>query len=94
MNPNNQMALDTTAGCLHAADVTQSGRSAGLDCGTGSGCVVVENQPNSYESGFAAAGGGVWATQFDVAGIYIWFWNVSSRHWSECSLPCDEGSVC
>ena len=69
LNPNNQMALHTTAGCFHEANVTQTGRNSGLNCGTGSGCVVVENQPNSYESGFAAAGGGVWATQFDVSGI-------------------------
>lgn len=75
LNPNNQMALHTTAGCFHDASAVQTGRNAGLDCGTGSGCVVVENQPNSYESGFAAAGGGVWATQFDVTGIYIWFWS-------------------
>ena len=69
LNPNNQMALHTTAGCFHSSNAPQTGRSAGLDCGTGSGCVVVENQPNSYESGFAAAGGGVWATQFDISGI-------------------------
>ena len=69
LNPNNQMALHTTTGCLHDGSAAQTGRNAGLDCGTGSGCVVVENQPNSYESGFAAAGGGVWATQFDVTGI-------------------------
>lgn len=29
----------------------------------------METAPNSFQSGFAAAGGGVWATQFDVAGI-------------------------
>jgi hypothetical protein len=69
LNPNNQMALHTTAGCLHTADAPQTGRNDGLDCSTGSGCVVVENQPNSFESAFAAAGGGVWATQFDVTGI-------------------------
>ena len=30
---------------------------------------IVEAAPNSYNEGFAQAGGGVWATQFDTAGI-------------------------
>ncbi|GJE86443.1 glycoside hydrolase family 16 protein [Phanerochaete sordida] len=78
LNPNNQMALHTTAGCFKDASAAETGRIGGLNCGTGSGCVVVETAPNSYESGFAAAGGGVWATQFDVSGIYIWFWGRDS----------------
>lgn len=72
--PNNQMALHTTSNCTHGA-VAQTGSNIDLDCATGSGCTVKENAPNSYESGFAAAGGGVWATQFDYSGIYIWFWS-------------------
>ncbi|KAH9924368.1 concanavalin A-like lectin/glucanase domain-containing protein [Amylocystis lapponica] len=72
---NNQMALHTTEGCYHAPPPDQTGYNVGLDCGTGSGCVVGVSQPNSYESGFAAAGGGVYATQFDVSGIYMWFWS-------------------
>ncbi|PSR76179.1 hypothetical protein PHLCEN_2v8602 [Hermanssonia centrifuga] len=66
---HNQMALHTTTGCLHNASIPQLGANTNLDCGTGAGCVVAETQPNSYNSGFAAAGGGVWATQFDVSGI-------------------------
>jgi len=73
--PNNQMALHTTPGCTHSTPPNQSGVSGQGDCSLGSGCVVSEVAPNSYESGFAAAGGGVWATQFDVAGIFIWFWS-------------------
>lgn len=69
LNPNNQMALHTTEGCLHDGTVPQKGQNTGLDCSTGAGCVVIETTPNSYQSGFAAAGGGVWATQFDVSGI-------------------------
>ncbi|KAJ7572921.1 hypothetical protein C8J56DRAFT_1067259 [Mycena floridula] len=36
---------------------------------------VGETKPNSFGSGFAAAGGGVYAMQFDTLGIYIWFWS-------------------
>jgi hypothetical protein len=43
--------------------------SGPTDCSQPSGCTVLETSPNSYNEGFAAAGGGVWATQFDVAGI-------------------------
>jgi hypothetical protein len=39
------------------------------DCSQPSGCFVSESSPNSYGEGFATVGGGVWATQFDVAGI-------------------------
>ncbi|OCH87773.1 glycoside hydrolase family 16 protein [Obba rivulosa] len=73
--PNNQMALHTTQGCIHTTPPDQTGNSIFADCGIPAGCTVGESQPNSYESGFAAAGGGVWATQFDVSGIYIWFWS-------------------
>ena len=65
----NQMALHTTAGCTHDPSIPQTGRNTFTDCSQGSGCVVAETKPNSYNSGFAAAGGGVWATQFDVSGI-------------------------
>ncbi|KAI0342297.1 hypothetical protein BDW22DRAFT_1330594 [Trametopsis cervina] len=75
LHPNNQMALHTTQGCFKDNSVPQTGINSGADCGTGSGCVVRQTEPNSYGSGFAAAGGGVWATQFDVSGIYMWFWS-------------------
>lgn len=66
---NNQAALHTTDGCLKQPEVAQTGRNTWTDCSKGSGCVVAETKPNSYGSGFATAGGGVWATQFDVSGI-------------------------
>ncbi|THH29250.1 hypothetical protein EUX98_g4946 [Antrodiella citrinella] len=71
----NQMALHTTTGCLHPAPPDQKGKNLNLDCGTGTGCTVGETAPNSYGPGFAAAGGGVWATQFDTSGIFIWYWS-------------------
>ncbi|KAI0331370.1 hypothetical protein GY45DRAFT_1322414 [Cubamyces sp. BRFM 1775] len=75
---NNQMALHTPAGCTQASDVTQLGKTIGSDCSAGvdsaTGCAVAETQPNSFGSDFASAGGGVWATQFDDSGVFIWFW--------------------
>lgn len=65
---HNQMALHTTPGCFHTTPPNQMGTSEELDCSKPSGCVVAETAPNSYQAGFAAAGGGVFATQFDVAG--------------------------
>ena len=66
---NNQMALHAQTGCTQASSVTQSGTTGGTNCTDGSGCTVAENRSNSYGEGFANAGGGVWATQFDTSGI-------------------------
>ncbi|KAG5637617.1 hypothetical protein H0H81_003951 [Sphagnurus paluster] len=73
--PNNQMALHTLPGCVHSPPPNQLGNSSQLDCSQPSGCVVLETQPASTLQAFSDAGGGVWATQFDVAGIFIWFWS-------------------
>lgn len=72
---HNQMALHTLPGCTHTTPPNQMGMSTELDCSQPSGCVVAETAPNSFQTGFAAAGGGVFAAQFDVAGIFIWFWS-------------------
>lgn len=66
----NQMALHTTPGCIHTTPPNQIGVtvSAELDCSQPPGCVVQETQANSYGDGFNAAGGGVFAAQFDVTG--------------------------
>ena len=32
------------------------------------GCTVMETAPNSIGAGFNGAGGGVYATQFDISG--------------------------
>ncbi|KAF9556127.1 hypothetical protein CPC08DRAFT_670239, partial [Agrocybe pediades] len=78
-NPQNQMALHATAGCMHSqiTDLTlQSGKAGELNCNaTGNvGCTVQETQPNSFGQSFAQNGGGVFATQFDSSGFSIWFW--------------------
>ncbi|KAJ3992592.1 concanavalin A-like lectin/glucanase domain-containing protein [Lentinula boryana] len=74
---SNQYALHTTPGCYLAANSSQTGNTIETDCSTGQGCLVQETKPNSFGSGFAQAGGGVFATQLDVSGIYMWFWTVS-----------------
>lgn len=63
------MALHTLPGCNHSTPVNQKGVDDSLDCSTPAGCVVHETTPNSFGTGFNNAGGGVWATQFDVNGI-------------------------
>ncbi|KAJ6509852.1 concanavalin A-like lectin/glucanase domain-containing protein [Mycena vulgaris] len=73
---HNQMALHSYAGCVQPANVSQSGQTILHNCNdtTASGCTVAETKPNSFGSGFAQAGGGAFALQFDVSGVYMWFW--------------------
>ncbi|THU85086.1 hypothetical protein K435DRAFT_783462 [Dendrothele bispora CBS 962.96] len=73
----NQMALHTVPGCNLQVntDSGQTGRTVDTDCSTGTGCLVQETKPNSFGSGFANTGGGVFALQMDVSGIYMWFWS-------------------
>ena len=85
---NNQMAIHTTDGCTMDNSIVQSGELEIGDCASVSGCTVRENKPNSFGEAFAQAGGGVWATQFDVAGIFIWFWNVSRTVFIEARPEC------
>lgn len=66
---NNQMAIHTTQGCTKTDPSTQTGQSGVTDCSQSAGCTVAEKQANSFGSGFAQAGGGVFATQFDATGI-------------------------
>lgn len=70
----NQMALHTQPGCTAASGTDETGSAGPADCGTTAGCTVVETKPGSYGQTFADNGGGVWATQFDASGIFIWFW--------------------
>ncbi|RXW18955.1 hypothetical protein EST38_g6892 [Candolleomyces aberdarensis] len=37
-----------------------------------SGCTVFESKLFSFGANFGASGGGIWAVQFDVAGIWYW----------------------
>lgn len=77
LQSTNQMALHTYAGCQVDSNTDHTGLIGVTNCNdtSMSGCTVTENNKNSYGAGFAQAGGGVFATQFDVAGIFIWFWS-------------------
>ncbi|KAI0777300.1 concanavalin A-like lectin/glucanase domain-containing protein [Trametes elegans] len=71
----NQMAIHTNPGCSTSNAIQQSGQIGAADCASNSGCTVKELKPNSYGAGFNQNNGGVWATKYDVDGIYIWFWS-------------------
>ncbi|KAF7296787.1 GH16 domain-containing protein [Mycena indigotica] len=76
---NNQFSLHTPAGCQQPDSVKQTGRILSTNCesvsGTNkNGCITEETKPNSFGKGFAQAGGGVFALQIDVTGIFMWFW--------------------
>jgi hypothetical protein len=88
---NNQVALHTVQGCAQQVltPPAQTGHTVGTDCSVPEGCLVTESQPNSYGPGFAAAGGGVYALQMEVSGIYVWFWSVCrtlSSNYNSCQL--------
>lgn len=74
---NNQYVVHTSPGCTLDPSAKHTGNILGTSCSQGSGCVVAETKANSYGAGFAQAGGGVYATQLDAFGIYMWFWSVS-----------------
>ncbi|KAF7325175.1 GH16 domain-containing protein [Mycena kentingensis (nom. inval.)] len=73
----NQMALHSYEGCVQPQNVAQLGTTLKHDCNdtTASGCTVAETKANSYGPGFNNAGGGAFALQFDVAGVFMWFWS-------------------
>ncbi|OSD00034.1 glycoside hydrolase family 16 protein [Trametes coccinea BRFM310] len=79
---SDQMTLHANPGCMQAPNPVQLGKTSGADCSAGAnssvGCTVLETQPNSFGQGFNDNGGGVWAAQFDVSGIFVWFWNRSA----------------
>ncbi|KZT70709.1 glycoside hydrolase family 16 protein [Daedalea quercina L-15889] len=73
----NQYALHSNEGCSASSSATFSGSIGATDCNATSGCLFGETKDNSYGPGFAAAGGGVYATLLDDSGISIWFWSRS-----------------
>ena len=69
---NNQMAIHSGEACKVPGNQQslQSGTPLlTANCTEDAGCTVGENKPNSLGAGFAAAGGGVYATQFDTSGV-------------------------
>lgn len=73
---HNQMALHSFAGCVQPANVSQLGSTVIHNCNdtTASGCTVAETKPNSFGAGFNQNNGGAFGLQFDVAGVFMWFW--------------------
>ncbi|KIJ33053.1 glycoside hydrolase family 16 protein, partial [Sphaerobolus stellatus SS14] len=73
----NLMSLHTEPGCTVPQNTAQLGTLSNTDCNAGNatlGCGVAASDQASFGDAFNAGGGGVWATQFDVSGIFIWFW--------------------
>ncbi|KAE9403947.1 hypothetical protein BT96DRAFT_917131 [Gymnopus androsaceus JB14] len=60
-----------------SATSNQTGSTTSSNCTVNTGCVVVENQPNTFGAGFANNGGGVYAVLWDESGIAFWFFNRS-----------------
>lgn len=73
-------------GCTHpaasASSTIETGTLIAPDCfnqtNGNEGCLVEDPSTNSYGAGFAASGGGVFATLWDDTGIKIWSFNRSS----------------
>ncbi|KAI0049424.1 glycoside hydrolase family 16 protein [Auriscalpium vulgare] len=76
---NSQSALHTEPGCTITGAVQTSTLVNSTDCSfqsnSNEGCQVTNPDPASYGAAFAAAGGGVYVTEFAEAGISIWFFS-------------------
>ena len=77
-NAQNQMTLHTSPGCtVSVGPGGQSGTSVGdPNCGDGggyNGCPVIDYVGTSYGTGYNAAGGGVYATEWTSSYIKIWY---------------------
>lgn len=73
----NQISLHTTEGCTRATlvppNIELGTPSAAADCSQPAGCAVTTTQQASFGAAFNAAGGGVYAAQFDVSGSVLYF---------------------
>jgi hypothetical protein len=70
---NSQFSLHTEPGCTAVNAVQTSTLVNSTDCSfktnSNEGCVVEDPDPNSYGAAFAAAGGGMFVTEFAETGI-------------------------
>ncbi|KAF5382697.1 hypothetical protein D9615_003072 [Tricholomella constricta] len=75
---HNQMGLHTLPGCtvVNPSQASSSSQQS-TDCShlsnNNQGCIVSDGNTASYGQAFAAAGGGVFVTEFAASGISIWF---------------------
>jgi len=80
---SNRYALHTLQGCMHPPgnQANETGTLIAPDCfnqtNGNEGCLVNDNNPQSYGASFASAGGGVFATLWNDDGIKIWFFSRS-----------------
>ncbi|GAA5932224.1 uncharacterized protein JCM15063_001159 [Sporobolomyces koalae] len=88
----NQMALHTTAGCSAVNssssvqyDATLMSSSCDVDVNFNAGCEALDPSPTSAGQALAAAGGGLWATEYASTGIKIW-------HFQHSAIPADISS--
>ncbi|KAL8279304.1 hypothetical protein RQP46_008341 [Phenoliferia psychrophenolica] len=87
LQTTNQYALHTESGCeATGTSANELGNLTYADCSStandNSGCTVLEPNTASYGEAFAAAGGGVYATELASTGISIWFF-------SRANIPSD-----
>lgn len=79
---NNRMTLHTEPGCEQVNATQTSTLVNSTDCNYlldgNQGCVTSDPDVSSYGEAFAAAGGGLYITEFAESGISIWFFNRSS----------------
>ncbi|KAH8821868.1 concanavalin A-like lectin/glucanase domain-containing protein [Xylogone sp. PMI_703] len=73
----NSITLHTAPGCTVSNSNSLTGTTTvGSDCNAGNantGCGVSTSSTQNYGTGFNAAGGGVYAMQWESTGIYVWF---------------------
>lgn len=78
MDSTDDITLHTAAGCSINISGSQSGTSLSNancnDANAGTGCGVSTTTANAYGTAFNNNGGGVYATQWESSGIYVWFW--------------------
>ncbi|KAI9431000.1 concanavalin A-like lectin/glucanase domain-containing protein [Lactarius indigo] len=78
---NSQVAVHTQPGCT-VVNATQTSTLVNTtDCNyqvnSNSGCSIGVPDPRSFGAAFAAAGGGVFITEFATTGISVWFFSRS-----------------
>jgi hypothetical protein len=68
------VTLHTTPGCSMSTAGSLAGTTlANPDCSGDAGCSASTTNTQGYGKGFNSIGGGVYATQWESTGIYVWF---------------------
>ncbi|KAF7341109.1 Glycoside hydrolase family 16 protein [Mycena venus] len=85
LETNNRFSLKASDTCVQPSSIAsnQTGTITSTNCtvvpsqGITEGCVVTETKQNSFGSGFASQGGGVFAMLWDANGIAMWYFGRS-----------------